>query len=272
MSWAAIARKDAREVRDSRLLRYLLYLVVIVYAIAAYAYPVGRDPATTSEFAGFATNSVGLIVPLAAILIGYNAVVGERATGQLALTLSLPQSRRTVLVGKLIGRGGTLAAALVVGLVVAAGLVVYPFGQLEPLSYVGYAVVTLLLGGAYFAIAVGCSLVTASKQLATAAALGVFFLFVVVWDFLDDGLRVLFDQFGSASGDLPAWALFLHGAAPGQLYDRTVSGLFVGRETGAYLGPDTPWYLGEWAALGVLGLWAVVPIVIGYWQFRRVDL
>jgi ABC-type transport system involved in multi-copper enzyme maturation, permease component len=100
MSWAAIARKDAREIRDSRLLRYLLYLVVIVYALAAYVYPIDRDLVTTSEFAGFATGSVELIVPLTAILIGYNAVVGERATGQLALSLSLPQSRRTVLVGK----------------------------------------------------------------------------------------------------------------------------------------------------------------------------
>ncbi len=131
---------------------------------------------------------------------------------------------------------------------------------------------TLLLGGAYFAIAVGCSLVTASKQLATAAALGVFFLFVIVWDLVDDGLRVLFEQFGSASGELPAWALFLHGATPGQLYNRIVSGLFVGQETGTYLGPDTAWYLGEWVALGVLGLWTVVPILAGYWRFRRVDL
>ena len=270
--WAAIARKDTREVWDSRLLRYLLYLVVLVYVLAAYVYPIGRPSVTTTGFTEFATGPVGLIVPLVAVLIGYNAVVGERATGRLALALSLPHDRRGIVLGKLLGRGGVLVAGLLVGLVGAAALVVYPFGSLESLRYLGYAGVTVLFGLAFFAIAVGLSMATTSKGLATAAALGVFFLFVVVWDLVRTGLRVLLDQLGVAGSELPVWAQFLHGAEPGQLYERIVAGLIADEQTGPYLGADAPWYLGEWVALGLLCLWIVGPLVIGYRQFARTDL
>lgn len=270
--WTAIARKDAREVWDSRLLRYLLYLLVVVYGLAAYVYPLGRDVVTTSGFAGFATDSIGLLVPLIAVLLGYNAVVGERATGRLVLTLALPHARRGVALGKLLGRGGVLVGGLVVGLAVAVGLVIYPFGTLEPLAYLGYVGVTVLFGLAFFAIAVGLSMATASRGLARAGAFGVFVLFVVAWDLVRSGVRAVLTQLGVIDGPLPAWALFVHGAEPGQLYDRIVAGLIADEQTGAYLGPDAPWYLSEWVALGLLGLWIVGPLALGYRRFAETDL
>jgi len=270
--WTAIARKDIREVWDSRLLRYLLYLLVVVYGLAAYVYPLGREAVTTSGFAGFATDPVGLVVPLVAVLLGYNAVVGERAAGRLVLTLALPHARRGVALGKLLGRGSVLVGGLSVGLGLAVGLVVYPFGALEPLAYLGYAGVTVLFGLAFFAIAVGLSMATASRGLARAGAFGVFVLFVVAWDLVRSGARAALARLGVIDGQLPAWALFVHGAEPGRLYDRIVAGPIAGDRTGAYLGPDAPWYLGEWVALGLLGLWIVGPLALGYRRFAGTDL
>lgn len=276
MTWQAIAWKDYRAAWDSRLLRYLLYLFVAVCLIAGYAFPpFTAEEVTTDRFAGFIVDAVGLFLPLLAILLSYNAIVGERESGQLSLLLSLPHDRRDVVVGKLVGRGAFLALGVVAGLLVAGALVVYPFGSISVesgLSYLAYMLVTLLFGGIFFGIGLAISTFTVSKQRATIGAFGIFFLFVIVWDVVREALRFAAERLGLADGGLPNWLLFLHGAEPGMLYDRLISAFFLNNTGGPYLGADAPWYLGEWVALGLFVLWVVVPLAIGYWRFEVTDL
>lgn len=276
MTWQAVARKDYEAVWDSRLLRYLLYLFVGACFIVAYAFPViTNNDVTTDNFAGFATGTIELLLPLLAILLSYNAIVGERESGALALLLSLPNDRQDVVLGKLVGRGAVLTSAVVAGLVIAGILVVVPFGSISvssAASYVAYVLLTLLFGAIFFGIGLAISTFTAMKQRATIAAFGVFFLFVIVWDLVGDGLLFAAGRLGLADGTMPNWLLFVHGAEPSMLYSRIVDGFFVNSTSGPYLGSDAPWYLGEWVALVVFVLWAVVPLAVGYWRFEVTDL
>ena len=276
MSWRTIASKDYHESKDSRLVRYLLYFFVLVCLVGGYVFPVATGGDVTKDrFAGFMTGAIGLLLPLLGILLSYNAIVSERESGRLALLLSLPHTRRDVVVGKLAGRVGFLALGVVVGLVGAGALVVYPFGSVSvgsSLSYLGYIGLTLLFGLVFFALGLALSTLTVSKQLATVGAFGVYFLFVIVWDLVLEVAVFGLEQAGVVEGEVPNWLLFVHGAEPGMLYDRIVEGVFEGVESGPYLGPDAPWYLGEWVALALFAVWVVVPLAVGYRRFEVTDL
>lgn len=276
MSWRVIASKDYRESKDSRLVRYLLYFFVFVCLVGGYIFPVATGGDVTKDrFAGFMTGSIGLLLPLLGILLSYNAIVGERESGRLALLLSLPHDRRDVVLGKLAGRGAFLALGVVVGLVGAGALVIYPFGSVSVTSvpsYLAYVLLTLLFGFVFFGIGLALSTFTVSKQLATMGAFGVYFLFVIVWDLVLEASVFGLEQAGFADGEPPNWLLFVHGAEPGMLYDRIVEGAFAGTTDGPYLGADAPWYLGEWVALVVFLVWAAVPLLVGYRRFEVTDL
>lgn len=283
MPWPVIARKEFDTSKNSRFVRYLLYFLVFVLLVGGYIFPVvtGGD-VTTDRFAGFMTGSVGLLLPLLGLLLGYNAIVGERQSGRLTLVLSQPHTRREVVVGKLLGRGAVITIGVVGGLAVAGVLVIYPFGlehvgtDLETLAslarYVAYIVVTLLFGFLFFHLGLALSTFTSSKQLATMGAFVVYFLFVIIWDVILEAAVFGLEQAGVTDGGEPDWLLFVHGAEPVSLYDRIVAGFFENDTTGPYLGADAPWYLGEWVALVLFLVWTAVPLLAGYYRFEVTDL
>lgn len=272
MAWRTIAKKDARAVLDSRTFRWFFGLVIFAFVLSGYVLPLNTTDPTTTDLPSSMLDAVTLLLPLLGIMLGYKAIVGERTSGRLNLLLSLPHSRRDVVLGKLVGRGGLLAAAVSVGIVLGALLVYYPFGTLEPLVLGSYLLVTILFGLAFVGIALAISTLTTSEHLATAGAFGTFFVLVVVWPQLRPLFGVVLERVGLANGGLPEWALFVHGATPGMVYERVVNGFYSGSSSGQYLGPDAAWYLGEWVALAVLLAWAVVPITLGYLRFQSTDL
>lgn len=273
MSWLAVARRDYRSVIQPRTTRWLLYVLVAIFALGAYVFPAteGPPPVEMGDFPGYMAGAVTLYVPLVGIVLGQKAVVAERVSGELALTLSLPQTRAEVVIGKLATRGGLLAAGLVAGLLVAGALVVYPYGTFEPLTYAAYTVVTILFGLVFLNLAVAVSAVTGSERVSTVLALGLLALFVVLWDLVREAARVGLEAVGLTAGPLPDWAVFVLGAEPVSVYERVV-GAFWGGVPAPGLGAGSAWYLGGWVALGLLGAWVVAPLAIATWRFGRADL
>lgn len=272
MAWRTIAKKDALAVWDSRTFRWGLWLLVFAFFLVGYILPIGAENPTTSDLTTDMLQTVTLLVPLLGILLGYKSIVGERTSGRLNLLLALPHSRRDVVIGKLVGRGGLLVAAIAVGIAIASALVYYPFGNFEPLVFLGYLLVTVLFGLSFVGIALAISTLTTSEHLATGMAFGAFFLLVVVWPQLRSLFEFGLERLGLADGGLPDPALFVFGITPGSCYERVVEGLFAGADGGEFLGPDAAWYLGEWVALLLLVAWAVGPIALGYVRFQSTDL
>lgn len=272
MAWRTIAKKDARAVLDSQTFRWALLLLVFAFFIVGYILPTGTDDPTTGDLTTDMLDVVTLLLPLLGILLGYKAIVGERASGRLNLLLALPHSRGDVVIGKLVGRGGLLAAAIAAGVAIGSWLVYYPFGSFDPLVFAGYLLVTVLFGLSFVGIALAISTLTTSEHLATGMAFGAFFLLVVVWPQLRPLYEIGLERLGLANGGLPDPALFVFGITPGSCYERVVAGFFAGADGGEFLGPDAAWYLGEWVALVLLLAWAVVPIALGYLRFQSTDL
>lgn len=267
-NWRRIARQEASLLLDSQSAQHLHLLLVGAVLLAAYIYPmVGPEPYTTAHFPGFVLGALTTLVPLVGVLVGYNAVASDRESGALRLSLSLPLSRREVVLGAFVGRFGVLAAYLLAGLVAAGALVVYPFGDLELLPFLGFVLATLAFGAIWTGLGVAASLSVATKQRALALAVGLFFLFVVLWDALPTTAQFALDAVGLLDGELPEPVLFVVDLSPGNAFQRVTAG-FV--NPGASV--DGPWYRGRWVALGTFLLWIVAPLGLATRRFERSDL
>jgi len=268
MSWTVIARQDGRQTLGAKSVKYLLGLLVLVVMLTAYIYPItGEEPITTARFTGYVTGWLTTLIPLVGILVGYNAVVSERESGALRLSLALPHSRRDILVGKLAGRAGVLAGTVLAVLVAAGALVVYPYGDLELPRSLAFIVLTVGFSLLWTGLGVAVSLSVATKQQALVLAFGFFFIFVFAWGTVESALEFGLNAAGVIDGDLPGAVQFLFGLSPNKAYTTVTDG---------FLNPAASvsgqWYANEWTALVVFLTWLVVPLGLAYLRFAGRDL
>lgn len=274
MGWLTVARKEIRGQLGSRTGKLGIGLIVFVFLLGGYVVPSTTFEPTMTDYDGFLRGILLFLLPLFGLLLGYRAVVAERAAGRLRLSLSFPYSRRDVVVGKAVGRGVVLAGTITGGVLVGAALIDYPFGTVALDTFLGYLGATVLFGLAYLAIGIGLSTVTASLRRATVLTFGVFFLSVVAWPQLDGYFLQALEFLNLASDELPDWAIFVHGADPSLLYQRVLDTYVSPNKlrNEAYLGSSGPWFLQGGTAVWLLVGWVVLPIVGGYLRFRGTDL
>jgi len=139
------------------------------------------------------------LVPLVALVVGYDTVVGAAETGSLDMLFALPVSRPQVLLGKYGGRllvlGGALAIGLGAGGLLAAGSV----GIAGSGTYAAFVLVAVLTAAAFLSLSVLVSTVAREKTHALGGALVVWLWFVLLHDLAAIGLV--------AAVELPEWVL-----------------------------------------------------------------
>lgn len=268
MTWTVVARQDGRSVFGERSVKLLLGLLATPMVFAGYLYPLlGTEPITTARFGGFAVGWLTTVVPLVGLLLGYNAVAGDRESGAIRLSLSLPHSRRDLLVGTFLSRAGLVAATSVAAMAVAGVLVVYPFGALALPQYLLFVGLVALFGAVWTGLGVAVSVAVTTRRRALVLAVALFFLFVFVWGPAAGALETGLNVVGVIDGPLPDPARFVVGIPPDAAFERVTTG-FV--DPGASV--DGPWYMGPWVALALLVAWVVVPLELAYRRFAGGDL
>ncbi len=125
------------------------------------------------------------LIPLIAILLSYDAIVGESERGTLLLLLSYPVSRLSILSGKLLGHLCILSFAIIVGfgcsVLISTMLHGMPIMQ-DILAFLQLIFSSILLGGVFISLSYMISCFV--KERATAAGIGLFvwLLFVLLFD------------------------------------------------------------------------------------------
>ncbi|SNR26314.1 copper ABC transporter permease [Halorubrum vacuolatum] len=177
-----------------------------------------------------------VLVPLAAVVLGYRALRTDRATGELAVI-------RTFGVGAVTYVGGILAARLLALIVVVGlpyvlvggyvwataspdtGIYATHTGVDSPLLYVRFLTFAVLLGAAYLAVAAGLSALAGSRR--GAIALGGL---VLAGGVLGGDLAVLRSlSTGTPAAALPdLLALTSNGAFRGLVFDHVIGVAFEG--------------------------------------------
>lgn len=201
-----------------------------------------------------------LLVPLVALILGYDAIVGERERHTLGLLLSLPVSRTEVLVAKFAGRLIALCAAIALGL--GSSSIALGGPQRTVLLYL--IPPTILLGAAFLALGVLIS--TVSERQSTAASLAVAAWFLMVF-FYDLGLlSAMVATDGALSQSTVAWLVDLN---PVGLYRTTMMMRLIGTSGLADLGlaVELP---GPFVRTLIWAGWVAGPLAFGsLWLGRR---
>ncbi len=255
---ALVLHELAERVRD----RWVLVITALFALLASGVAMYGRT-AEESAAAVTAPSIVTLatfLVPLVALVLGHDAIVGERERHTLGLLLSLPVDRSEVLIAKYLGRG--LALFLSIGLGLGAAMVFLGPGQRQTVLWL--LPHTLLLGAAFLSVGVLVSAV--AERHATAASLAVVTWFLLVF-FYDLGiLAALVASDGALGGDKVGALVALN---PAGLYRSSLLsqlGIGSGPEA-AGVGALVP---GIAAQVGLWVAWIVGPLVVGgAWMGRR---
>ncbi|WP_455448250.1 ABC transporter permease [Natrinema thermotolerans] len=284
-----VARKEFDDAGRSKLLWSLIGLLVGLVAIGYTAIWYTVDDVTAAEVLNFLGLPLQVIIPIAALIAGYMAVVGERRSGSIKLLLGLPPNRTDVVFGKLLGR--TAVVGVAVGLAFLASLVLGAvfFGSVPFADWLGFAAVSLLFGTTFVGLAVGVSAAVSSRGKSMAVVVGCYMVFVALWELLTAGpYYLLYDEGPPIEAE--TWYLLLEQFNPIFAYTNLASSVVEGtiypfqfqyglqspeayQMTPAERFPgDAPFYLQDWFGVVVMLAWLAVPVAIGYYRFKRTDL
>lgn len=270
IEWAQVRVIAAKEFRDRIRNRWLLAVVLIfsLFALAiAYFGSAQQGEVGFRSIDVTVASLVSLVIyllPLIALILGYDAIVGERERGSLELLLSMPITRFEILLGKYLGLAAALASSTVIGF--GAGLLplAAELSASDGYHYAGFVLSAILMGLAFLSISMLVSVVALDRVRASGVAIALWFFFVLIFDLLLMGALVLSQ--GNLGSAVFAAVLMLDPADVFRLLN-----IFSSQQVQSMYGLATVMPEGltnPWVLLSIMLGWIVVPFFIANWRFK----
>ncbi|MBS0303553.1 MAG: ABC transporter permease, partial [Proteobacteria bacterium] len=254
-----------QEIRVGLRNRWVLATTLLLAALALSLVLLGSAPTGTVKADPLAVVIVSLssltifLVPLIALLLSFDAIVGEHERGTLMLLLAYPVARWQVVVGKVLGQVVILAIATLIGYgVAAAALWLTSAAALQ--AWGGFAAMVLtsvMLGAAFVAMGTLASTLVRERATAAGLAVAVWLFFVLLYDTALLGVLVADTgrHLGTQALDV---ALLLNPADVYRLFNMSASaGAAV---YSGMAGPGTATGLPDGALLAALTAWVLAPL------------
>jgi Cu-processing system permease protein len=267
-----------KEIREGLRNRWVLAVTLLLGALALTlsflgSAPTGSVGASRLDVMVVSLSSLTIfLVPLIALLLSHDAIVGEAERGTLLLLLSYPVRRGQIVLGKFLGHIVILAIATVVGYGVAGLALALISGEglggALP-AFAGMLGASIMLGAAFLALGYLISALARERGVAAGAAVGAWLLFVLIYDMALLGVLVV-DQ-GRFIGPPVLNALLL--LNPADVY--RLLGLTASSEVqtlSGMAGVADAATLGRPALLAALAAWIVVPLAIASAVFTRREI
>jgi Cu-processing system permease protein len=268
----------AKEVREGLRNRWVLAATGLLAALALTLAFLGSAPTGTVGAGALDVVVISLasltifIVPLIALLISHDAIVGEIDRGTMTLLLSYPVRRSQVLLGKFLGHIAILAFATCVGYGLAAVALLATGKAIGGGSWTAFVAMTassVLLGAVFVAIGYMVSALVRDRGTAGGIAIGIWLVFVILYDMALLGLLVADQGRFVGGGMLDALLLF----NPTDAYrllnlagsdDIAAASGMAGVVQNAALGPAV--------LLAALAAWVVAPMTLAAAAFSRREM
>ena len=264
-----------KEVRDSLRNRWVLAATMLLAALALSLGFLGSTPTGSVKLDPLTVTVVSLsslsifLIPLIAMLLSYDALIGEIERGTMALLLSYPVSRVQILAGKFIGHIIILTLATAAGYGLAGIALQLANGGIDIAAWKPFALLiaaSVVLGAAFLAMGYVISAKVKERGTAAGVAIGVWLFFVVIFDMTLLGVLVA-DSEQTITAPVVEGILLLN---PADIY--RLLNLTGYENTAMYAGMAG---LSEQISLTVpvllaaQVLWVFVPLVLAAWIFGR---
>ncbi|MCB8820559.1 ABC transporter permease [Microvirga rosea] len=270
-----VARKEIQEgLRNRWVLATTLLLAALALSLTFLgSAPTGNVGVRALDVVIVSLSSLTIfLLPLIALLISHDAIVGEMERGTMLLLLSYPVARWQVLIGKFVGHLSILAFATLLGYGAAAGALMATGVTIDLESWIAFASMiasSVLLGSIFLAVGYLVSSLVRERGTAGGIAIGIWLVFVLIYDMALLGLLVV-DQGQTISGGVLNGLLLFNPTDAYRLFNLTgfanissFSGMAGVAQNATLTSPTL---------LTALFVWVVIPLSLATFAFSRREL
>jgi Cu-processing system permease protein len=269
-----IARKEIQEgLRNRWVIAVTLLLASLALTLSFLgSAPTGNVGAGRLDIVIVSLASLTIfLVPLIALLLSHDAIVGELERGTLLLLLSYPVARSQIVFGKFLAHILILSFATLLGYG-AAGLALVVAGTPTTAdSWTAFGAMigsSILLGSVFTAIGYLVSATVSQRSTAGGIALGVWLFFVIIYDMGLLGAIVSTKGVGFSAGLLSMLLM----ANPTDAYRLLNLGSETAGSVSALSGLAAGSKLSPTVLMASLALWVAVPLSLAMLRFSRREL
>ena len=269
-----VARLAMQEIRAGLRNRWVVATTLLLAALSLSLALLGSAPTGVVKADPLAVVVVSLasltifLVPLIALLLSFDAVVGEQERGTLMLLLSYPVARWQVIVGKALGQVCILGVATLIGYGVAAAALSMggDIGAPAWRAFAAMVLTSIMLGAAFVSMGVLASTHVQERATAAGRAVGAWLLFVLLFDTAVLGILVA-DQGRHVTQAALNALLLLNPADAYRIFNMTASesiAVYGGLAGPGNAAPPSPPVL-----LAALAAWVLGPLALAVFAFKR---
>lgn len=266
-----------KELRDGFRNRWVAAAIIVLGILALTLSVLGSAPTGSVRVSELDISVVSLaslsvyLIPLIALMLSFDAMVGEFERGTMMLLLTYPVTRWQIIMGKFFGHVLILSIAIVVGYGGAAvALTLITDGSTEGwLAYGTMMASSLVLGAVFIALGYLVSVLVTERATAIGAAIGLWLVFVVLYDLL------LFGALTMDKDQLIGQQLFsmLMLVSPTDAYRVLNLSSFEGvSEAAGIAGVASEAGLSGTLLISVMLLWVIAPLMATLLVFQRREL
>lgn len=266
-----------KELRDGLRNRWIAAAIILLGGLALAlsllgSAPTGSVSASAMDISVISLASLSVyLIPLIALMLSFDALVGEFERGTMMLLLTYPVTRWQVIMGKFLGHVMILFIAIFAGYGGAVIIMtLLTGGSMEGWqAYVSMMFSSLVLGAVFIALGYLVSVLVKERATAAGTAIGLWLVFVVLYDLLLFGV-LLVDE-----GQLISQQLFslLMLISPTDTYRILNLSLFDGVSQAAGIaGVASESGMSSTLLFATMAVWVVVPLAATLLVFQRREL
>ena len=267
-----------KEIQEGLRNRWVLATTLLLAALALTLTFLGSAPTGNVGVRALDVLIVSLssltifLLPLIALLISHDAIVGEMERGTMLLLLSYPVGRWQVVFGKFVGHLTILAFATILGYGAAALALSGMGAEISAESWIAFAAMvgsSVMLGAVFIAIGYLVSARVRDRATAAGLAVGLWLLLVLIYDMALLGLLVV-DQGKFLPAGFVNVLLLLN---PTDVYRMLNLASFANVSTfSGMAGLAGSIALSPAMLLAALAAWALLPLALAVLAFSRREL
>ncbi len=179
-----------KELKDGLRNRWVASLIILLAGLALALASLGSAPVGNVDATRFSITITSLaslsvyFVPLIALMISHDAIVGEYERGTLLLLMAYPITRTQLILGKFLGHLTILTIALTIGYGLAFTLLA-TISETTASDYTAALTLiatSILLGAIFILLGYIISLIFRERTTAAGAAIGIWLFMVILYD------------------------------------------------------------------------------------------